>query len=91
MGTALYVLALMTSINCGVDVICLRPVEVDSTGQHAETYPTEEACTAARDRFSGQHDATHHLNLRCVPENVAVPYDKQRSALSEHERGARSR
>jgi hypothetical protein len=91
MGTTLYVLALMTSINCGVDVICLRSVEADATGRHAQTYSTEEACTAARDRFSGQHDATHHLNLRCVPENVAVPYDKQRSALSEHERGARSR
>jgi hypothetical protein len=82
MGTTLYVLALMTSLNCGVDVICLRPVEADATGRHAQTYSTEEACTAARDRFSGQHDAKHHLNLRCVPENAAVPYDTQRSALN---------
>jgi hypothetical protein len=39
----------------------------------AQTYSIEEACTAARDRFSSQHDATHHLNLPCVPENAAVP------------------
>ena len=29
MGTTLYILALMTSINCGVDVICLRAVEAE--------------------------------------------------------------
>jgi hypothetical protein len=82
MGTTLYVLALMTRINCGVDVICLRPVEADARRQHAQTYPTEKACAAGRDRFSGQHDAAHHLDLRCVPENAAVPYDAQRSALN---------
>jgi len=85
MGTTLYVLALMTSINCGVDVLCLRPVEADASGQRAKTYSTEQACAAARARFWGQHDAMHHLNLKCVPENLAVPYDKQRSALyNEH-------
>jgi hypothetical protein len=39
----LYVIAVMTSLNCGVDVICFRAVEPDSTGQHAKTYPTKEA------------------------------------------------
>jgi hypothetical protein len=32
MGSTLYVLALMTSINCGVDVICLRAIEADALG-----------------------------------------------------------
>jgi hypothetical protein len=35
-----YVIAVMTSLNCRVDVICLRAVEPDSTGQRAQTYPT---------------------------------------------------
>jgi hypothetical protein len=82
MGTTLYVLALMTSINCGVDVICLRAVEADASGQHAQTYPTEGACIAARVRFRGQHDNAHHLNLRCELEDAALPYDKQWSALN---------
>jgi hypothetical protein len=41
----------MSSLNCGVDVICLRAVKPDSTGQHAQTYPTLDACIAARDRL----------------------------------------
>jgi hypothetical protein len=82
MATTLYLLALMTSIDCGVDVICLRPVKADARGQHAQTYSTKEACAAGRDRFLGQHDAAHHLDLRCVLENATVPYDVQRSALN---------
>jgi hypothetical protein len=34
-----FVIAVMTSLNCGVDVLCLRAIEPDSTGQHAKTYP----------------------------------------------------
>jgi hypothetical protein len=37
-----YVIAVVTSLNCGGDVLCLRAVEPDSTGQQAQTYPTEE-------------------------------------------------
>jgi len=44
----LYVIAVMTSPNCGVEVLCLRAVEPDSTGEHAQTCPTLDACIAAR-------------------------------------------
>jgi hypothetical protein len=74
--STVYVIAVMTSLNCGVDVICHRAIEPDSTGQQAQTYPTEEACIAARDRFLAQHDATHELDLKCVPEEAALPYVK---------------
>jgi hypothetical protein len=69
-----YVIAVITSFNCGVDVICHRAIEPDSTGQHARTYPTEEACIDARNRFRAQHDATHQLDLKCIPEESALPY-----------------
>jgi hypothetical protein len=69
----------MTSLNCGVDVLCLRAVENDSTGQRARTYPTEDACIAARDRLLIQHDAAHRLALKCVPERSALPYNPERS------------
>jgi hypothetical protein len=72
-----YVIAVMTSLNCGVDVLCLRAVEPDLTHQHAETYPTEQACIAARDRFLAEHDATHHRDLRCVPQDAALPYNSE--------------
>jgi hypothetical protein len=78
-----YVLALVTSINCGADVICHRAVEPDPTGQHAQTYPAEEACIAARDRFLAQRDPTHQLDLKCVPEESALRYDSERSDLFE--------
>lgn len=71
-----YVIAVMTSLNCGVDVICHRAIEPDSTGQHARTYPPEEACVAARDRFLAQHDPTHELDLKCVPDESALSYVK---------------
>ena len=69
---AAYVIAVMTSLNCGIDVLCLRAVESDSTGQHAQTYSTGDACIAARDRFLAQCDATHQLALKCVPEKFAL-------------------
>jgi hypothetical protein len=71
-----YVIAVITSLNCGVDVICHRAIEPDSTGQHARTYPTEEACIDALNRFRAQHDATHQLDLKCIPEESALPYVK---------------
>ena len=73
-----YVIAAMTSLNCGVDVLCLRAVEPDSTGQHAQTYNTEDDCIAARDRLiaKAESDMTRPLTpaLRCVPEDSALPY-----------------
>jgi hypothetical protein len=48
---ALYVIAVMTSLNCGVEVLCLRAVEPDSNGEHAQTYSTMDNCIAARDRL----------------------------------------
>jgi hypothetical protein len=76
-----YVIAVMTSLNCGVDVLCLRAVEPNSTGEHAQTYPTLDLCIAARDRLLAQRDATDQLALRCVPEDSALPYDPKRSDL----------
>jgi len=32
-----YIIAVMTSLNCGVNVLCFRSVEPDSSG-HARTY-----------------------------------------------------
>jgi hypothetical protein len=69
-----YVIAVVTSLNCGVDVLCLRAVEPDSTG-HTQTYPTQEACTAALHRLMLK--ATHQLDLRCVPQDSALPYVKK--------------
>jgi hypothetical protein len=59
-------------------VICHRAIEPDSTGQHARTYPTEEACVDALNRFRAQHDATHQLDLKCIPEESVLPYVKNR-------------
>jgi hypothetical protein len=70
-----YVIAVMTSLNCGGEVLCLRATEPDSTGQHAQTYPTQEVCTAAL--HSLMLKATHQLDLRCVPEDAALPYAKR--------------
>jgi hypothetical protein len=67
----------------GRDLPPCRRARCDGTAR--ADVPTEEACIAARVRFRGQHDAGNHLNLRCVPENAAVPYDTQRSAVNnEH-------
>jgi hypothetical protein len=71
-----YVIAVMTSLNCGVDVICHRAIEPDSTGQHAQAYPTEKACIDALNRFRAQQDAAHQLDLKCLPEETALPYVK---------------
>jgi len=71
-----YVIAVMTGLNCGVDVICHRAIEPDSTGQHAQTYPTGDACIDRINRLRAQNDATHQLDLKCVPEEAALPYVK---------------
>lgn len=54
----------------GVDVICHRAIELDSTGQHAQTYSTDEACIDARDRFRAQPDAMHQLDQSAFPKNL---------------------
>jgi hypothetical protein len=33
-----YIIAVLTSLNCGVEVLCLRAVEPDVTGEHARIY-----------------------------------------------------
>ena len=74
-----YVVAVMTSLGCGAEVLCLRAVEPDSTGQHAQTYSTFDACIAVRDRLmaKAQMDTGRGRGLRCVPEDSALPYVKQ--------------
>jgi len=78
-----YVIVVMTSLNCGVDVLCLRAVEPDSTGEHAQTYSTLDACIAALNRLQAkaQQDAKDQLDLRCVPAKSALPYDSKRLDL----------
>ena len=75
MNTA-YVIAIITSLGCGVNVLCLRAIEPDATGQRAQTYPTPNECAAELNRLmaKAQHDATHQLDWRCVPEKSALPY-----------------
>jgi hypothetical protein len=75
MSTA-YVIAVMTGLNCGGDVLCLRAVEPDATGQYTQTYPTREDCIAALGRLAAkaQREAKHQLDWRCVPRNNALPY-----------------
>src|SRR5215470_163283 len=60
-----YVIAVMTSFNCGEDVICLRAVKPDSTGQHARTYPSQEDCIAALDRLRPRLNSTQGANWIC--------------------------
>ena len=70
-----YVIAVITSLNCGVDVLCLRAVEPDLR------YYTPDACAAALNRIGAEakRNATHQLDLRCVPADSARPYDSRRS------------
>jgi hypothetical protein len=64
--------------NCGVGVLCLRTVEADSTGERAQTYSTLDDCIAAWDRpLAAQRNATHQLDLRCVPQAQLLPYVKR--------------
>ena len=67
-----YVIAVMTRLNCGVDVLCLRAVEPDLR------YYTSDACIARLNRFMAKvrHDG---LDLRCVPADSALPYDPRQS------------
>jgi hypothetical protein len=76
-----YVIAVMTSLNCGVDVLCLRPVEPDSTGEYAKTYPTLDVCLAARHHFAARNDPLRELRLKCVPKSSALPYNPARPDL----------
>ena len=71
-----YIIAVVTSINCGVDVLCFRAVEPDATG-HARTYDTDDACIAGLERLVAQHDAMRELTLKCVRTRAsALPYVK---------------
>jgi hypothetical protein len=70
-----YVIAVMTSLNCGGEVLCLQAVEPDPTGQHAQTYSTKEACMAALHSFTSK--AAHQRDLRCVHEDSALPFAKR--------------
>ena len=71
----LYVIAVMTSLNCGVDVLCFRAVESDLSGKRARTYPTGEACVVALDHLTkAQRGALHQRNLRCVRQGATFPY-----------------
>jgi hypothetical protein len=71
-----YVIAVLTSLNCGVEVLCLRAVEPDVTGEHARIYNTSDDCVVALNRLlaKARHDATHQRDLRCVSEKFALPY-----------------
>jgi hypothetical protein len=76
----LYVIAVMTSLNCGVDVLCLRAVEPDATGEHAQMYSILNDCAVALKRLTKtQHNAAHELDLRCVPERSALLYTPPKS------------
>ena len=72
-----YVIAVITSLNCAVEVLCLRAIEPDSTDKHARTYNynTANDCVAALNRFvaKAQRDAMFIPALRGVPEKSALP------------------
>jgi hypothetical protein len=70
-----YVIAVISSLNCGVNVLCLRAVEPDVR------YYTQDACIAALKRLmaKAKHDTTHQLDWRCVAADSALPYDSRRS------------
>jgi hypothetical protein len=69
------VIAVISSLNCGVDVLCLRAVDPDLR------YDTHDACIAALKRLMAnrKHDTTHQLDWRCVPADSALPYDSRLS------------
>ena len=69
------VIAVISGLDCGVDVLCLRAVEPDLR------YYTHDACIAALNRLmtKAKHDAAHQLNWRCVPADSALPYDSRLS------------
>jgi hypothetical protein len=67
------VIAVISSLNCGVDVLCLRAVEPDLR------YYTQDACIAALNRLMAKHDTIHQRDWRCVPADSALPYDSRLS------------
>jgi hypothetical protein len=73
--STVYVIAVMSSLNCGADVLCLRAVEPNLR------YYTREACIAALNRFiaMARRDATRQLDVRCVPAASALSRDSKRS------------
>jgi len=70
-----YVIAVMSSLNSGIDVLCLRAVEPELR------YYTQDACTPSLSRLmaNARHGATHQLDWRCVPADSARPYESRRS------------
>ena len=72
---SVYVIAVISSVNCGVDVLCLRAVDPDLR------YDTHDACIVALKRLIAKpkHETTHQLGWRCVPADAARPYDSRRS------------
>lgn len=69
------VIAVISSFNCGVDVLCLRAVEPDLR------YYTHDACIAALKRLMAKPKriTTHQRDWRCVPADSALPYDSRLS------------
>ena len=65
---SVHVIAVITSLNCGIEVLSLRAVEPDSA-----TYVKLDICLAARDRLVAQNDALRELRLKCVPKSSAMP------------------
>jgi hypothetical protein len=70
-----YVIAVISSIDCGIDIPCLRAVEPDLR------YYTQDACIAALNNLiaEAKHDTTHQLDWRCAPADSALPYDSRQS------------
>ena len=53
----IYLIAVVSSLNCGVEVLCFRAVEPDLR------YYTRDACIAALNRFMAKSAARHlHIN-----------------------------
>jgi hypothetical protein len=75
MNTA-YVIAVTTSLGCGVNVLCLRAIGADSTGQRPRTYPNPNDCVGALNRLmaNAQQEAKHQLDVRYAPQGSTLPY-----------------
>ena len=71
----IYLIAVVSSLNCGVEVLCFRAVEP------ALRYYTQADCIASLNRLmaNAKHDSAHQMDWRCVPADAARPYDSRRS------------
>jgi len=67
----IYLIAVVSSLNCGVEVLCFRAVEPDLR------YYTQGDCIASLNRLMAK--AKHDSDWRCVPADSAHPYDSRRS------------